>query len=98
MIIEFEWDSGNLDKSYQKHGVSPKEIEEIFLDNDLGIVPDVGHSQKEQRFIALGKTFEKKNLFVVFTLRREKIRVISARRMHRKEAEKYEKAKKSTRI
>ena len=46
----------------------------------------------------IGKTFEKIYLFVVFTIRKHKIRVISARRMHGKEVEKYEKTKKDTRV
>lgn len=87
----FEWDKENVDKSYQKHGVSPNETEEIFLDEDLKILQDIKHSQKEARFIALGKTFSNKKLFVVFTLRADQIRIISARPMNKKERRHYEK-------
>lgn len=96
--VAFDWDEGNLDKSYKKHGVTPVTIEEIFADENLGIVPDVKHSDQEKRLIALGKTESGKNLFVVFTMRGTKIRVISARRMHQREVDKYEKAKKHTNI
>ena len=89
-VYSFEWDAGNLDKSYQKHGIHPKEAEEIFLDQDLLIIEDIKHQQDEPRFIALGKTIEKRVLFVVFTLRHTKVRVISARRAHRKERKFYE--------
>lgn len=95
-IIKFIWDQSNLDKSYQKHDVTPKEAEEIFVSEDLQVINDVKHSQDEERFIALGKTFLGKSLFVVFTMRKDKIRIVSARRMHQKEVEKYEKAKKNT--
>lgn len=95
-VLVFEWDKGNLDKSYEKHSISPKETEEIFVSEELFVLPDIKHSQKEKRFIALGKTQGGNSLFVVFTLRDKKIRIVSARRMHKKEVERYEKAKKNT--
>lgn len=95
-IIAFEWDEGNIEKSYQKHGISAKEAEEIFISEELYVLPDKRHSKTEKRHIALGRTQEGKNLIVIFTLRGKKIRIISARRMHKKEVEKYEKAKRNT--
>jgi len=97
-ILAFEWDNGNLQKSYAKHSVSTKEAEEIFVSDKLFAIPDVQHSGKEKRYIALGQTLNKKNLFVVFTIRSNKIRIISARRMHQKEVKRYEKAQKDTNI
>ena len=85
-----------MDKSYQKHGISLKEAEEVFVSEELFVLPDKKHSKNEKRHVALGKTQERKNLFVVFTLKGKKIRIISARKMHRKEVLKYEKAKKDT--
>ena len=90
-IKGFEWDKGNLDKSYQKHGIFPNQSEEIFLDEQLKIIKDIKHCQKEERFIALGKCFNKRILFVVFTLRGDKIRIISARLANQKERRYYEK-------
>lgn len=95
-ILAFEWDEENLDKSYKKHGISPKETEEVFVSEELFVLPDKKHSQTEKRHVALGKTQEGKRLFVIFTLRGKKVRIISARKMHKKEVEKYQKAKKST--
>lgn len=86
----FEWDKGNIDKSYQKHGIATNQTEEIFLDESLGIIKDIKHSQKEKRFIALGKTFQNKVLFVIFTIRKDKIRIISARIANKKERSRYE--------
>ncbi len=97
-VIRFEWDKWNLDKIYLKHGITPKEAEDVFVSEDSYFFSDVEHSQKEERFIVLGKTLEKKNLFVVFTMRRQKVRIISARRMHNKEVKKYEKAKKNPKV
>lgn len=87
---EFEWDRGNQDKSYKKHGISPNECEEIFLDERLLVIPDLRHGEKEERFIAIGKTSSAKVLFCVFTMRGEKIRVISARMANKKERVLYE--------
>ena len=97
-IIEFEWDKWNLDKSYLKHGVLPKETEEVFTDDESIVLPDVKHSQKEERLIIAGKTLSREYIFVVFTLRGNKARVISARRMHKREVMKYEKIKKDTKV
>jgi len=89
----FDWDSGNR-KKCQKHGVSVAEIESLFRDQPL-VGPDVSHSISEQRFRAAGRTAKGRALFVVFTWRTSAskllLRPISARYMHRKEVEAYEK-------
>lgn len=90
-IKGFEWDKGNLDKSYEKHGITASESEETFLDENLKVIKDIGHSQDEERFVAIGATLASKILFVVFTVRNDKVRIISARLANRKEREKYEK-------
>lgn len=97
-ILEFEWDSGNVDKSYQKHGIEQKQIEEVFIYENQIILPDVKHSEKEERKIIVGQTHDRTFLFVVFTMRKTKIRVVSARKMHKEEVERYEKIKKNTKI
>ena len=83
-IIEFEWDEGNIDKSFKKHAISPNEAEQIFLDKDLLLQEDIKHSQAEERFIAIGKTEKNQILFVVFIERENKIRIISARAADKK--------------
>ncbi len=92
-ILGFEWDKWNIDKSYKKHGITPNETEEIFLDIDVKIEKDIKHQQQENRFIAIGKTTEEKILFVIFTLRSDKIRIISGRIANKKEGEVYQKTK-----
>lgn len=95
----FVWDKGNIDKSYQKHGIKPDEAEEIFLDKKLGVEKDIKHQEKEERYIAIGKTLKGKILFVVFTFRDSKIRIISARVANKKERILYEKeAQSNTKI
>lgn len=88
--LSFEWDQGNIDKNLVKHGVINKEAEEMFSNKPLLVSEDVKHSSKERRFQALGKTDEKRLLFISFTIRNEKVRIISARDMNKKEVKVYE--------
>lgn len=88
----FEWDVGNDKKSWVKHDVSCEEAQQAFFNQPLLVVKDEKHSHKEKRLRALGKTDEERFLHISFTLRGSLIRVISARPMHRKEKEIYEKA------
>lgn len=85
----FDWDKGNLDKSYRKHGVTPNQAEEAFLDETAIILKDVKHSQKETRYLLIGKNANNKILFIVFTMREKKIRIISARAADKKESRRY---------
>ena len=86
--IGFEWDDGNSGKNLDKHDVSDEECEEIFFDNPLVVGEDITHSQGEQRGYALGQT-SGRLLFVVFTVRRQLVRVISARDMTPAERRRY---------
>ncbi len=86
----FDWDKGNLSKSWLKHRVNSFESEEVFFNRPLVITEDVQHSQKEERFFALGKTEQGRLLFIVFTIRRSLLRIISSRDMNLKEREVYQ--------
>lgn len=95
--FDFDWDTYNIDKIWKKHKVRFSEAEEVFFDINLIILPDPTHSIAEERYIALGKTKTGNPLFVVFTERYGKIRIISARNMSKKERGKYyEQTKEST--
>ena len=86
-ITGFQWDRGNAWKSADKHGVSQTEAEQVFCNESLLVVEDVKHGGSEMRFHAPGLTDSGRRLHVTFTLRVEgtRIRVISARDMHRRE-------------
>lgn len=92
-ITGFDWDEGNIRKN-EKHNVSMAEAEQLFFNVPLLILEDSKHSNREPRFHALGKSDGKRQLHITFTLRDagEKIRVISARDMHKRERAIYEKA------
>lgn len=91
LVVGFDWDAGNARKN-ERHGVTQVEAEDLFFDPRLLLVLDPRHSEAEPRFHALGETSVGRRLHVTFTLRSEgtRIRVISARDMHRKERAVYE--------
>ena len=86
----FEWDEGNKNKNWIKHRVSNSECEQIFFNHPLIVHIDSKHSNMEERYYALGITDVGRKLFIVFTIRNKKIRIISARDMSRKERRIYE--------
>lgn len=88
--ISFEWDKGNIDKNWIRHRVTNKETEEVFENNPKLILKDEKHSDQEDRYLVLGITDDKRRLAIIFTIRKDKIRVISARVMHSKERRLYE--------
>jgi len=69
----------------------PLEAEEVFDNKPFLASEDIKHSQEERRFQALGQTNQERRLFISFTVRKNKIRIISARNMSKKEEVKYEK-------
>jgi uncharacterized DUF497 family protein len=94
----FQWDMGNSLKSWLRHRVSEGEAEQVFSNQPLFLATDVGHSQEEARYRLLGYTDEGRRLFIVFTVRGNLVRIISARDMNRKERVEYEKFKNNPQI
>lgn len=95
--FKFQWDKGNSEKN-KKHNVEDKESEEVFFDQNRHIFRDHIHSNGEERFRILGKTNEERLLFVVFTKRNKKIRIISARDTNKKERRLYEEKIKASKV
>ncbi len=95
---DFEWDEGNIKKSWERHRVSHIECEEIFFNRPIIVKKDEPHSTSEDRYFVLGKTDAGRLLFIVFTLRGNKIRIISARDMNRKERKIYEETQEDTQV
>jgi uncharacterized DUF497 family protein len=88
----FEWDESNRDKNWLAHQVSVGECEEVFFNFPLLQLSDPAHSQVEVRNYVLGQTSAGRCLFIVFTIRNNKVRVISARDMSKRERALYAKA------
>ena len=81
----FEWDDDNSEKNWLLHEVSDGECEEVFFNQPLLVAADARHSRHESRHFVLGRTDADRWLFVAFTIRRNRIRVISARDMNQRE-------------
>jgi hypothetical protein len=82
--VKFDWDKGNLTKNWDKQRVTNLECEEVFLNNPL-TVKAKPEGYYEERFYAIGRTDNNRFLFVVFILRSDRIRIISARDANKKE-------------
>jgi uncharacterized protein len=80
-IEGFEWDDGNSDKNWRRHAVRQAEAEQALLNRPVVLAVDLKHARSEARFAALGRTDALRPLFLVFTIRGRRIRVISARPM-----------------
>ena len=90
--FEFDWDSGNVVKNKDKHNVSTSEAESVFR---IGISLPLGVEESsagslEERYGLIGRSFEGKILLIAFVIRKEKIRIISARPAYMKERKNYE--------
>lgn len=84
-LTGFDWDEGNRYKNWLEHQVSVGECEEVFFNLPLLLLPDLAHSQQEARYYVLGKTDAGRRLFIAFTVRSHKVRIISARDRSEKE-------------
>lgn len=77
MALNFEWDEEKARVNRQKHGISFELAAMVFNDEDRIEIYDEEHSLDEDRYITIGLAGEV--LFVVYTERKDTIRLISAR-------------------
>ena len=86
-IEGFEWDKGNVQKNFHKHNVSIKEAEEVFNSQPFIVVRTA--YLNEERFQMFGES-KLRPITIIFTIRKNNIRIISARDMSKKERKFYE--------
>lgn len=90
---QYEWDDEKNEKNLSKHGISFDEAKTVFGDPFSITHEDKNHSSsKERRYSIVGLCQSGKIITVIFTLRRNIIRLISAQE-RRKERKTYEKNK-----
>jgi uncharacterized protein len=89
-FIGFQWDAANADKNWHSHQVSIMEAEQAFLNRPVVLTIAPFRDESEARFALLGVTNSGRPLFVIFTPRGDRIRVISARPMSRRERSIYD--------
>ena len=83
----FEWDNEKAELNRQKHGISFETAALVFADENRIERYDSVHSDNEDRYITIGRV--KEILFVVYTERLDKTRLISARRATLEERRNY---------
>lgn len=83
-ITSFEWDQGNIEH-IKRHKVSIDECEQVFVYSEIKALKDIKHSFSEERFKAFGMTLNGRLLALVFTIRKGKLRVLTARDQSKKE-------------
>lgn len=83
--LVFEWDEGNRQKIWRKHCVDSNKAEAIFRDPNYVISRNKYQPDGETRYNCVGRLPDGELYLAVFILRHGRIRIISARRCHRKE-------------
>ena len=92
MGLTFEWDHRKAESNERKHGVAFDEAESLFSDPLARIFDDEEHSaENERRELIIGHSLRNRLLLVSFTERSKNVvRLISARRVTKKERRDYE--------
>ena len=91
----FEWDDAKAASNLRDHAV-PFELARLAFDDAFGVdAVDQGQDTTEDRFILLGMV-EGRLLFVSYTMRDERTRIISARKAERYELRRYHDENRST--
>ena len=86
--MEFEWDIVNAATNLAKHGISFELAQTVFQDHFAVERQDVDPVSGEVRWNLIGLAFGRE-LFVTYTVRNGKIRLMSARKAQRDEREQY---------
>jgi uncharacterized DUF497 family protein len=90
MKLEFEWDKEKAKINLEKHNIAFEEAITVFDDEFAAFLSDPNHSRKEERFILIGYSKNNNLLFVSFTDRNDRIRIISARKATKNERKRHE--------
>jgi len=86
--MNIEYDLAKAESNFRKHGVSFNEAATAILDENALVMEDVD-SKDENRWILIGLSSEAQLLTVIYTVRDEFVRIISARKSTKKEAKYY---------
>ena len=89
--LQFEWDEKKNQINLKKHRISFEEAKTVFYDDNAIVFDDPEHSEDEERFILLGMSIFGKICIVCHCVRCNEtlIRIISARKATKKEADLY---------
>ena len=87
--MEFEWDQDKSDECFSERGFDFAYAVNAFLDPDRQIRQDNRWDYGEDRYQLLG-AIKRRVFVVVYTLRGDVIRIISARKANQREVQDYE--------
>ncbi|MGD1098032.1 MAG: BrnT family toxin [Bryobacteraceae bacterium] len=87
--MEFEWHNAKAEADWQVHGVSFDLAKTVFKDPFAIERLDDREDYGERRFVLVGMAEGRVVLFVAYTEREERIRIISARRATQNEQDDY---------
>ena len=88
-MIKFEWDNDKASSNEEKHGLPFELAAQVFLDDERLIMSDKRFEYGEDRLITFGH-IQNRVCVVVYTERKNIIRIISARKANKKEQRYYE--------
>jgi uncharacterized DUF497 family protein len=88
--VEFEWDHEKAQLNITNHGITFEEAAEVFFDPFYQYGDATPAHVREPRDFILGYSVAQRLLLVVYTERRERTRIISARMATRAERKQYE--------
>ena len=86
--MQFDWEIGKAISNLRKHGVDFADAVFVLYDEFAVTVPD--DHPDEERFVTIGMDSLGRILVVVYTLRGERVRLISARKATPRERKQYE--------
>ena len=89
MKLKFEWDDAKAQANWGAHGVSFDLAKTVFNDPFAIERLDDREEYGEQRFVTIGMAEGNVLLFVAYTEREERIRIISARMATQYEQDEY---------
>jgi uncharacterized protein len=86
-MLRFDWDQRKNKANIKKHGISFEEAQGVFFDEEAIVFDDPEHSDEEDRFLIIGRSFRLRVLLVCHCFRPNEsaIRIISARKATSKE-------------
>jgi len=96
-MLLFEWDKNKAKKNMKIHEVSFDEASTAFSDALSLTIYDPLHSGEEDRMILIGSSHKNRLLVIVHTERKDKVRIISARKATKIERKQYEENAKRSR-
>lgn len=86
--MEFEWDENKNRSNQRKHGIDFDDAKQAFNDKKRLIANDNRKDYGEERYLTIGSLFNV-IIVVVYTLRNQTIRIISARMASKTERDRY---------